>query len=87
MPLAPTRTIILVTMDIAGPLPLTKGGYKYILAICDHFTKHIKVFPMKTQIVLKVAERCLKYCLTFGIPEAVLTDQGSNLTSQVIKSL
>ena len=67
--------------------PSTKGGYKYILAICEHFKKHIKVFPMKTQTALEVAERCLEYCLTFGILEAVLTDQGSNFTSQVIESL
>ena len=87
MHLAPSRNLMLVTMDIAGPLPLTKGGYKFILAICDHLTNHIKVFPMKTQTALEVAERCLEYCLTFGITEAVLTDQGSSFTSQVIKSL
>ena len=87
MPLAPSRTLQLITMDMAGPLPLTKEGHKYILAICDHFTKHIKVFPMKTMTAIEVAERCLDYCLTFGIPESVLTDQGTNFTSQVIESL
>ena len=87
MPLALSRTLILVTMDMAGSLPLKKGGYKYILAICDYFTKHIKVFSMNTMTALEVAERCLEYCLTFGIPESVLTDQGSNFTSQVIESL
>ena len=55
--------------------------------MCDHFTKHIKFFPMKTQTALEVAEKCMDYCLTFGIPESVLTDQGSNFTSQVIESL
>ena len=85
--LAPSRTLQLVTMEMAGPLPTTKEGHKYILAICYHFTKHIKVFPMKTQAALEVAEKCLAYCLTFGIPESVLTDQGSNFTSQVVESL
>ena len=42
---------------------------------------------MKTQTALEVAERRLEYCLTFGITEAALTDQGSNFTSQVIESL
>ena len=74
-------------MDMAGPLPTTKEGHKYVLAICDHFAKHIKVFPMKTQIALEVAEKCMDYCLTFGIPESVLTVQGSNFTNQVIESL
>ena len=49
VPLAPSRTLQLVNMDMAGPLPITKEGHKYILEICDHFTKNIKVFPMKTQ--------------------------------------
>ena len=87
MPLATSRTLMLVTMDMAGPLPLTKGGYRFILAICDHSTNHVKVFPMKMQTALEVAERCLEDCLTFGIPESVLTDQESNFTSQVIESL
>ena len=38
VPLAPSRTLQLVTMDMAGPLPTTKEGHKYILAICDHIT-------------------------------------------------
>ena len=42
---------------------------------------------MKTQTTLEVAEKCKAYCLTFGISESVLTDQGSNFTSKVIESL
>ena len=49
--------------------------------------KFYQSFLMKTQTALEVAEICLEYCLTFGIPEAVLTDQGSNFTSQVIECL
>ena len=74
-------------MDMEGPLPTLKEGHKHILAICDHFTKHIKVFLKKTQTALEVAEKCLEYCLTFGIPESELTDQGSNFTSKVIEIL
>ena len=39
IPITPSGTWQLVTMDIAGPLPETKDKNKYILAICDHFTK------------------------------------------------
>ena len=63
------------------------SGQRYVLAICDHYTKNIEVFSMKTQTALEVEEKCLDYCLMFGIPEAVLTDQDSNSTSQVIESL
>ena len=44
MPLGPTRTLMIVTMDMAGPLPETPRGNKHILAMCDHFTKQVKVF-------------------------------------------
>ena len=68
MPLALSRTLMLVTIDMAGPLPTTKIGHKHILAICVHFTKHIKVFPMKTRTALEVAEKCLEYCLRSESP-------------------
>ena len=55
MPLAPTRTLLLITMDMAGPLPETPRGNKYILAICDHFTKYTKTYAMKGQTAEEVA--------------------------------
>ena len=87
MPLAPSRTLLLITMDMAGPLPETPRENKYILAICDHFTKYTKTYAMKGQTAEEVAEKCVDFCLTYGIPEAVLTDRGTNFTSQVIESL
>ena len=55
--------------------------------MCDHFTKHVKGFPTKGQTAKEVAEKCIEYCMTFGIPETILTDQGTNFTSQVVESL
>ena len=87
MPLAPTRTLVLITMDMAGPLPTTKRGNKYILVICDHFTKFVQAYVLRGMTAEEVAEDAIKYCLIFGIPEAVLTDRGTNFTSQLIESL
>ena len=42
---------------------------------------------MKGQTAEEVAEKGVDFCLTYGIPEAVLTDRGTNFTSQVIESL
>ena len=47
IPLTPTRTLTLLTMDIAGPLPETDENYKFILVICDHFTKFIVAYALK----------------------------------------
>ena len=27
-----------------GPCPLSQGKYKYILVVCDHFTKYVEIF-------------------------------------------
>ena len=74
-------------MDMSGPLKEKPRGNKNILAICDHLTKHVKVFPLKGQTAKEVAEKCLEYCMTFGIPEAILTNQVTNFTSQVVENL
>ena len=39
------------------------------------------------QTAKEVAEKCLEYCMIFGIPEAILTDQGTDFTSQVVESM
>ena len=63
MPLAQTRTLFIVTMDMAGPLPETPRGYKFILAICDHFTKYTKTYAMKFQTAEEEAEKGLTYLI------------------------
>ena len=55
----------------------------YLIKINKFTFKNVNLFAD----AIEVAEKCLEYCLTFGIPEPVLTDQGSNFTSQVIESL
>jgi hypothetical protein len=40
----------IITSDIAGPLPITKKGNKYILVIIDHFTKWAQVHAISSAI-------------------------------------
>lgn len=37
----------LIGMDILGPLPLTKRGYRYILVFCDYLTRFPICVPLK----------------------------------------
>ena len=55
VPLKPTKPREVATMGITGPLPSTKAGYKYILVICDHFTKWVELFRLKTMDADEVA--------------------------------
>ena len=54
-----------------GPLPRTKNGSEYIL---------------KDQTAIYVAGAFIKrFICTFGAPQAMLTDQGTNCLSKLIK--
>lgn len=45
-----------VSMDIVGPLPRSKGGFRYLLVFVDKFTKWTKCVPLRAAIGTKIAE-------------------------------
>ena len=75
----------ILTADIAGPLPTTPGGNRYILIIVDDFTKWAQAIP--NALAKTVANCIIKRELTFGIPDQILTDRGKNFQSQVLKQV
>ena len=77
----------IITSDIAGPLPLTKKGNKYILVIIDHFTKWAQIHAIPSAIAEIVANKILKTILTFGIPDQILTDRGTNFQANTLKQV
>ena len=87
IPIRPTKPREIVTMDITGPLPTTKAGYKYILVICDHFTKWVELFPLKTMEAGEVALQLRAYICRHGIPESILSDQGTNFQSELMSEV
>lgn len=85
MPILPTRPFELVTSDIMGPIkPISKNGNKYILVICDHFTKWIEVVPLKRITAEEVAKCLVDYFCRYGICESLLSDQGRQYESALI---
>ena len=45
-----------VSLDLLGPFPETnKNHYKYILSVCDHFTRWIELYPIKDMEAITVA--------------------------------
>ena len=77
-----------LSVDFAGPFNKTKRGNKYIfLGICC-FTKFgfaIPISSTESEFVARILiERWITY---FGCPLEIHSDKGSNLISQLIKSL
>jgi hypothetical protein len=75
-----------ISMDIVGPLSATSKGNSYILTIQDHLTKFSLAIPLKSITAIQVADALLKYFICiFGAPKIILTDQGTNFMSNMMK--
>jgi transposase InsO family protein len=86
-PLTPTRPSELVTTDIMGPLPKTKGGNFYVLVVIDHFTKWVELYALPEITSKTVANRLMLFFFRYGIPDTLLSDQGTNYQSEVMVEL
>jgi transposase InsO family protein len=93
-PLTATRPIVCDKpmecwcMDFVGPLPETRSGNKYILTMCDMFSKWPEAVALPDQSAESVAKAVMSRIITtHGVPEKILTDQGRNFESQLIAEL
>ena len=64
-------------------------GNRYVLVICDYAIMHVypEAVPMRAVDAESVAEEQVKVFARVGIPGEMLTDQGSNFTSQLLTEL
>lgn len=69
-------------------LPVTSQGNKYVIVFQDFFSKWPMVYTVPDQkserIVKLLAEEIIPFC---GIPEALLSDHGTNLLSHLMLNL
>jgi len=83
----PDRPFEKCALDIVGSLTVTLTGNKYVLTFQDYFTKLSKTMPIENQEAGTVAKAFVtKIILEYGVPDKILTDQGTNFMSEVFKS-
>ena len=71
-------------MDIVGPLTQTCEGNKYLLTFQDELSKNTLAVPIPQQDASTVAKVFVEQIiLKLGIPQILLTDQGSNFLSEL----
>ena len=75
----------LVAFDLVGPIPKSVSGYRYILTMMDMFSKYPKAIALKRVDNESVLEAMLEVFSRHGIPETILTDQGSVFMSRLTK--
>ena len=87
VPIRSSRPFRLITWDILGPLPRTESDSLYILVIVCHFSKFVELFPLKSQKAEEVADCLIQFICRHGVPEAALSDRGTNFQSELMNQL
>nr|XP_032836463.1 uncharacterized protein LOC116958080 [Petromyzon marinus] len=85
-PIRVSRADQLVGIDLQGPFPQTHRGDRYILVAVEYFTRYPVASPDKTALVVTRAF-VEHYVLKHGIPERVITDQGSAFETELLQAL
>ena len=75
-----------VSLDIFGPLPVTENNNQYILTMQDQLSKFCLACALPEASSESIADSFIQKCIcTFGSPRIILTDQGKNFISSLIK--
>ncbi|KAK7910160.1 hypothetical protein WMY93_014844 [Mugilogobius chulae] len=74
-----------IAMDIVGPLVKSARGHQYILVVCDYATRYPEAFPLRTITAPAVLRVLIQLFSRVGIPDEILTDQGTNFTSRLLQ--
>ena len=76
-----------IAMDIIGPLDKSSAGHEYILVLRDYATRFPEAFPLRIIKTPKIISSLVQFFSRVGIPDEIITDQGTNFTSNLMKQL
>lgn len=86
MPLVP-QPFHRVAMDFVGPLPCTKRGNHFILMFCDYAIHYPEAVALPSVEDSHVTRELVMILSRLGIPEQILTDQGTNFMSAILEEV
>jgi len=75
-----------VALDIVGPIRCTQKGDLYLLTMQDLLTKYSIAIPLP-DTKAETDGFIHNFICRFGCPKSILTDQGTNFTSLLMKSI
>src|ERR1043165_5766161 len=76
-------------IDMLGEIkPTASNGHRFILVAIDYFTKWVEAASY-ARVTRQVVTRFIKHNIIcrYGIPEKIITDNGSNLNNKMMKEL
>ena len=77
-----------VAMDLLDVSVISAKGYKYILVVCDYFTKYTEACPLKDKTARSVVDALMDIWLPrYGFPMFLHSDQGKEFDNTMIHKL
>ncbi len=70
-------------MHIAGPLPVTSKGNKYIITTTDYFSKWPEAGALPDKTATGVADFLFSIFCHHGWPKRIISDQGREFVNAV----
>ena len=75
-----------IAIDIVGPLPVCpKSGNRFILTCMDLASHYPEAIPLKQHTAEEVANALAQIFSRYGFPEEILSDQGTEFTSELMQ--
>ena len=86
-PIPMQRVFQIVGVDVMD-LPITEAGNKHVVVFQDFLSKYPLVYPVPDQKTICIARLLVEEMVPlFGVPEALLSDKGTNLLSHLMKDV
>jgi hypothetical protein len=77
-----------ISVDIVGPLPVTRAGNSYILVCTDWFSRFPEAWPIQNQETETISQLlCEEICCRYGCPEYLHSDRGANFLSALSQKM
>ena len=77
-----------IAVDLIGPIkPITEQGNRCILTIVDFATRYPEAIPLRSIETERVAEALMSVFCRLGFPKEILSDRGSQFTSELMKEI
>jgi len=87
IPIKATYPFEIIAIDFLK-LEKCKGGFEYVLVVCDHFTRFSQAFTTRSKSSKAAADKLFNnFILTFGFPTRIHHDRGPEFNSTMFHQL
>ena len=72
-----------INIDTIGPFPQDEEGNKYIMVFIDVFSRFVELVPVPDLTASTAAKEVIKFTGRYGIPDEILTDNGTQYLNEL----